>query len=613
MSVDPHELRDLKQMFQTVMSTGNAEISLLFPSTGSAPSERDIDYIKEISNFPVNRLTREINSLRSELKTAHLNLENEVTSPENAIEVSIDSIESILKGDVKQIRSDIDRLTISNPSTGSLHSFREKKQTVKSLMTNVTSLTEFLEIPQVMEQCVNVGAFAEALSLYDYFNRLVKKHSLSGVGIVTTLSGQLATIRDKLVNSIESTLSSQNLKIQEVNNLLLIYRLIFPRASLKSKFLEFRLTYYHSRKRAIVGASVAPAKMLKDYTDLLRVQLSDIVNHFKLLFPSPSSSSTVDVELSRFVLLETKEYLTVFASTLAKLPTDGVFQSVSEVYQMMSFVKVFQLNSAVNAVVHDFLASRVSAACEQMVDAFKTEVRMYNWKPFMSLIPEGGDATSIINLTRHRPVAVLYNDVTTLLNDVRFFPFISLKNSLCVGIDTALRNCFSALMSTVVAGDAHTELELMKDSFCLILVPNAEKNLGTIFAANLRFDLVRSEPRFLTANDVVDDHRRDPVAAVDTPQSSEPAEPHVVDEEHLKEVGPLPALLVDTVGAAAADHHTELNVVNDHSQVVGVNSQEVASDLLLPLDDHVGTATVGEHPEVEDEGDLKEISLGSPK
>ena len=53
--------------------------------------------------------------------------------------------------------------------------------------------------------------------------------------------------------------------------------------------------------------------------------------------------------------------------------------------------------------------------------------------------------------------------------------------------------------------------------------------------------------------------------------------------------------------------------MNDHSQVVGVNSQEVASDLLLPLDDHVGTATVGEHPEVEDEGDLKEISLGSPK
>ena len=162
---------------------------------------------------------------------------------------------------------------------------------------------------------------------------------------------------------------------------------------------------------------------------------------------------------------------------------------------MLPFIKIFLINSPVNDITHRLVVKVVNDALDQAIASFKFELSNYNWKPFLSLIPDDCEETSIIRLTRNKPTAVLYNDITNLLNNVRVFPLWSVRDHLVQGLDAALATCFEQMIGLNVLSP---EMTNMQTQFCEILVPQTESNTGKIFQFQHGFKVVRSHPRFIT-------------------------------------------------------------------------------------------------------------------
>ena len=482
---------NLQEMFEKVMNDDKESLRNLLNSSGSSPSAADLDFVRNIANYSRDKLSRERKILGGELDMLQRSVESEVFISDRAVEPSIDSIDVTVRHEARAIHDQLKMLTLTLPSeTSTMQTFREEKQRVRFLLSKLESLSEFLEIPQLMEQCVGAKQFGEALSLYDYFNRITKKAALTENNLVRTIRSQLDTIRVFLLADVERALSSQNLKVQEVNNLLLIYRLMFPRENLRAKFLEFRFKYYFQRKEKTVMTAASPAKSAKEFIELFRVQLTDIVNQFKTLFPSDSDNS---VELSQFILSEIDDFFKMFEESTRSIPSDQVFAQLADMYKILLFIKPFQLNAKVNYIVHSVLLQRIELACADAVEVLKRETAMYNWKPFLSLIPDQCDPYHVIQLTRNKPTAVLYNDVTNILNDLRQFPMWSLREIVVELLDQTLVQSLETLSS----GAQRKELQFMRNGFCTIIVPVTEKNLGSIYGFLPTFHSVRSHPKFL--------------------------------------------------------------------------------------------------------------------
>lgn len=489
-TVDTHSV-NLQEMFQKVMNDDKEPLRNLLNCSGLSPSAADMDFVRNIVNYSRDKLSRERKIFGGELDILHRSVESDVFISDRAVEPAIESIDVTVRHEVRDIHDQLKMLTLILPSeTSTMQTFREEKQRVKCLLSNLESLSEFLEIPQLMEQCVGAKQFGEALSLYDYFNRITKKAGLTENSLVRTIRSQLDTIKESLLADIERTLSSQNLKVQEVNNLLLIYRLMFPRENLRAKFLEFRFKYYFQRKETTVMTAASPAKAAKEFIELFRVQLTDIVNQFKTLFPSDSDNS---VELSQVILSEVYDFFKIFEESIRSIPSDQLFAQLADMYKILVFLKPFKLNSKVNYIVHSVLSQRIELACADAVEVLRREIAMYNWKPFLSLISDQGDPYHVITLTRNKPTAVLYNDLTNILNDLRQFPMWSLREIVVKMLDQTLVQCLEILSSEA----QREELQYMRNGFCTIIVHVTEKNLGSIYGFLPTFHAVRSHPKFL--------------------------------------------------------------------------------------------------------------------
>ena len=488
MSTTSSQHDSLRSTFAEVMSMSDDRLRGLFESKGESMTTADMRFIAEVSSYSGEQLSSVSHELLSLTHSLNRKLETEMLSADRSVEPCIDTIESIVMHDFSGVKSMLNSWDLACATPEMFKTFKAEKQMLRILLQNSQALQEFIEIPQLMEQCISSFQFAEALALHDFFHRVVLKFGLSSVGLVKSLSKEIESQKNCLTAAIDSALCAKALKVQEVNNLLLLHRVMFPRADLKAKFLEVRSQFYHSRKPR--ESENPPAKFIKDYVELIRVQLSEILNQFKMLF-----QQTADPDLSRFVIAEVNEFLQALERMLPRIPAETVFQAMAEIYQHASYIKHFQLNARINPVFHNLLVDRIDKQVGESIESFKTELSMYNWKPFLALIPDDGSPDAIIHLTRHKPLALLYNDATNLLNDLRVFPMVSVKNRITAALDQLMYSAFELLAHNPNA--LAVELGIATHNFCVIIVGSVEKTLSAVFQTTLRFSHIRSHPRFI--------------------------------------------------------------------------------------------------------------------
>jgi hypothetical protein len=482
---------DIRKRFESVVSVQDGELVELLRASGASGSEVDLDFVCEAASWTVPELISATQSLVSEVHVSNCVLQTEIALSDNGLASAVDLMESAISRGVKSLRVRLSEFDINSQSVSSLETFRDQKQRVRFLMANVQSIIDILEIPQLVDQCVASDNFADALSLLEFLNGIARKVQLFIV--LPCLEQQAKVSRDKLVGSLEEVLSRKNLKVQDINDLLLVYSIIYPKVDLKVKFTSFRTSFFTERKKKIPSIDLGNSvfKSLKEYTDLVRVQLSDIVSQFKQVF----QVNDLDADLVKFVLEETLAYLNFLETTIPKLPKDNLFENMADIYQHASFIKIVEVNACIAYIFHTLLISKAEKLLNESLDIFKVELGQYNWRPSLALIPEtSNESRSIVHLTRNRPLAILYNDITQFLNELRNFPLLSTRIDLNNMVETLLRSAFDLLFA---AKDKSSESEIARKNFCNILVPHIETYFGTIFGNPCDFRLLKQHPQFI--------------------------------------------------------------------------------------------------------------------
>jgi hypothetical protein len=118
---------------------------------------------------------------------------------------------------------------------------------------------------------------------------------------------------------------------------------------------------------------------------------------------------------------------------------------------------------------------------------FASDLKSYDWLP-----------NKDTNLMRHKPLALLYNQIINVLNELRHFPLTQISSKVIDYVDIACAQCFEQLVSIE---SNHEEHKVMIRNFCFILVPSLEKCLSALFTTTL-VDLVitKSHERFLVSS-----------------------------------------------------------------------------------------------------------------
>jgi hypothetical protein len=485
---------DIRNRFDSIISQPDEELASIIRSAGIIASDEVLELVRQTSTGTVSQLVEQTEKLSTDIRLSNQMFQCEIILGDESLASSVQMIESSLLRGAKNLRGRINDFEIRPKSVSQLDNFREQKQRIRFLMTHAQSIIDVLEIPQLVDNCVSCDNFAEAVSLLDFISRISKKVKL--FDSLPTLEQQVKQARETLVRELERGLSGRNLKLQETNNLLLVYGMMHPKEDLKRKFVGFRSTNYIERRKQIEIAKNSvdpPAKRIKDYTELVRVQLTEILTQFKLLF----QVDELDPDLLKFSLDELTTFLEFLRSTLDKLPPDNIFSVIAEVYQHISLIKVFQLNPFVGYIFHSFALTKAEKHLTETLSFFKVELSQYNWRPSLTFISNGLDSNSITQLTRHRPLAILYNDITNLLNDLRAFPLLSSRD----GIQNSIENILTIALDLVMAVKNTThEVEIARKHFCHILVPYLEKYFGSVFGFKPDFRIVKKHPQFLPEN-----------------------------------------------------------------------------------------------------------------
>ena len=485
---------DLISQFNRVMDSSDDDIRRMWNTNGdpSDTSNDDVNYIRSLSSKSSTELREESHSLQSSRFSLNRRLESSLISADRLVVPSIESSEEIIFGDVARIHETIASWTVLTPQLPTLHFLRDEKSSLKALMDRLSGLQEFIDAPQLIRDCIARSHFSDAWSLLDFGQKTVRRYALDGIPFFAELSVEFAKTRELLVQGLEETLSTKSLRVQETNNLLLIYRMMFPKSDLKEKFVECRATFYRNRKNVILKGSII-SKVLKDITEHVRVHLAEIVSQYRAIFSSNKQELTHS--LNRFVVQEVSSFIELLNNSLPKIPQDIAFQTLLDVFHTANHIKVLDVNPQLNEICHRFIDARTRKICEDAFAVFKTELSCYNWKPFTSLIPENvPEDNKIIQLTRNKPLAVLYNDIIVLLNDVRLFPLKSIEESVVRSIDALVSSCLDSLFSFPSAPAG--ELAVATRNMCTILVPTLEQYLSAVFLRTVVLENTRADSRF---------------------------------------------------------------------------------------------------------------------
>jgi hypothetical protein len=454
-------------------------------------------FIRDLSTLSTSELKDEHTRLTKMLLELRRKLESQLISADQSSLPFIDSVDSIIKQDVKGIASLLASLEISTEKLNAFNSYNEEKHHLRILLNVAKQLQDFFDIPVLFSECLSRSFFAEALSLSEFVERTMKHYRLSDISIFMEMNELLAGLKQSLIEAVEKALVNRNLKLQEASDLLLIYRMIFPTADLKLKFLQFRGAFLRS-KRASAANSETSAKRMKEKVECLRVGLSELVNQFKVIFPQSNQqyAGLGEPSLSRLVIGEIEEFLNSLESSLVGFTHESALETLADIFQLLSYLKLFHLNPRVTSISHRYVCTRVDKDCRDILESFKLELSNYNWKPFTALIEsEDYDPNHIINLTRHKPIAVLYNETTNIMNGVRLFPLISCHQNIVLSLDRAMYSAFELLSSFPSAPSS--ELSCATRNFCLILIPSIEKYICSIYGIDTRLKQIRAHPRFV--------------------------------------------------------------------------------------------------------------------
>jgi len=200
---------------------------------------------------------------------------------------------------------------------------KRERTRIKQCSTLYDSIAQLLEIPQLAENCIQNELYSEALDLEEFTRKLARNHVASallennsnndaGAAIVTTqpnitsstlILEQLAQETSTIV--LNSVMRKLLVHLRSAINVPMCLKMlthlrrlnVLSERELRILFLQSRCSYVqHQVIASVPRKSMSPYQYLSQVTDILKLQVFEMVTQYQALFPNTavlSSSSSI--------------------------------------------------------------------------------------------------------------------------------------------------------------------------------------------------------------------------------------------------------------------------------------------------------------------------------
>ncbi|CAJ1377244.1 unnamed protein product, partial [Effrenium voratum] len=477
-------------------------------------------YFPHLTSSTYEALAREPDNLRVEKDRCEREMEQLAVQNYSAFIGSAEVMQGV-KQELSSIQTHLKEMAeILEPTQDTISELQEKAaglSTRRGALRNVLAqhgqVVELLELPQLLDACVRNQMYEESLELLAFCHSLLQAHDARGeeIGVLTSIKDQVAVQRANLREALASQLKT-DIHLPACVRIVGFLRRCMRHSEeeLRKLFIEHRSKFLESHKQQVEllrhsRGSVGTA--LRNAADLLRTHVYDIGTQYKALFPQDDGplGAWLNSQVMWFVSLLRQHVLPSGPSAkgsalAAKIDAAQLTTVLRQCVHASSTLK--RLGGHFFPAVSGIFEARMESYCREMLDAalltFHAELGRYDWVPSTAL--SSGESAGwlhpqALELTRHRPLAVLTNDIVQVFNELRQCTLYGLR----VSVVTHCYECGMAsvnLLRSVLASQSirpgspkAAEFHKLCRNFADILMPLVASHLEALFGSFARLDV----------------------------------------------------------------------------------------------------------------------------
>ncbi|KAG8237419.1 hypothetical protein J437_LFUL017267 [Ladona fulva] len=324
-----------------------------------------------------------------------------------------------------------------------------------------TQLLEILELPQLMNTCIQNGNYEEALELASYVRRLEKKHQDIPIIMSIVKDVQLAwqTMLQQLLAQLRTDLQLPQC-LQVVSYL---YRMdVFTEAELRLKFLQARDTWLQGLLKSI---RKEPANQhLTKTIELTRIHLFSIVTQYKAIFsdeePVVTSTKNSNINESAIFYSWITEKICQFLKTLEEDLSKGVGNSLDSIigqcmYFGLSFSRIgADFRSLMAPIFIKVISKNFENAVKKCTKTFESDIDKFSFVKLQSKMYAGAVANQpskqeqpVHSLLEFYPLAEYCNGVLTAFNELRVCAPLAVSQNITNNMQESLMTVSKVILT----------------------------------------------------------------------------------------------------------------------------------------------------------------------
>lgn len=499
-------------------------------------------YFPHLTSSTYDRLVREPDSLRYEKDRCEREMEQLAVQNYGAF-ISNAKVTTSVQQELVDIQRQLDEMVEAmEPVQEGIESFQARatdlsisRASLRNVKEQHSAILELLELPQLLDACIRNQMYDESLELLAYCNNMFQSHESRGedIPVLQGLCEQVATQKANLQSSLVAQLKT-DIHLPACVRVMGFLRRLQQHSEddLRLLFIMHRGAFLEGHRlqvEALCGNRGSVVTALRNAADLLRTHVFDIGMQYKALFAQEDGPLCAWLteqimwltELLRAHVLPPSRQSSqsegrgvaaaLRGSTGARIDAPALATVLRQCLHASSTLKRLGGNFF-PAVAGIFEARMQHHVCEMLDIAlltFHAELGRYDWVASTALAGASGAGGAgdggathggvawlhpqALELTRHRPLAVLCNDLVQMFNELRQCTLFGLRASVVNHCSECLTGAINVLRSVrgtqqLQAAKA-VEFSRMCQHFARILTPLVSSHLEAIFGAGARLDV----------------------------------------------------------------------------------------------------------------------------
>eukprot|EP00930_Biecheleria_cincta_P035892 TRINITY_DN2464_c0_g2_i1.p1 TRINITY_DN2464_c0_g2~~TRINITY_DN2464_c0_g2_i1.p1 ORF type:complete len:605 (-),score=133.84 TRINITY_DN2464_c0_g2_i1:149-1963(-) len=496
-------------------------------------------YFPHLTSSTYEALAREPDNLRIEKDRCEREMEQLAVQNYGAF-IGSAKVTQAVRQELSSIQQHLDEMAkILEPVEDTVAQIKEaatalgkRRGALRNVLQQHGPLLELLELPQLLDACVRNQMYEESLELLAFCSNLMQAHEARGeeIGVLGSIKEQVEIQRANLRESLTAQLKT-DIHLPACVRIVGFLRRVRRQSEheLKEIFLVHRGKFLEGHKaqvellrqsRGSVGAA------LRNAADLLRTHVYDIGTQYKALFPQDDGplSSWLSrqvwwlVSLLRHHIMpppnatgtEAQGGASASSASASRIDAAQLTTVLRQCLHASSTLK--RLGAHFFPAVQGIFEARMEHHCKEMLDTalltFHSELGRYDWVPSTAL--SGGSSAGAegeaaggagflhpqaLELTRHRPLAVLTNNIIQVFNELRQCTLYGLRANIvnnCYELAVAAVNLLRSVLAsqTLQPGSPKAaEFSKLCRNFADILLPLIASHLEALFGSGARLDV----------------------------------------------------------------------------------------------------------------------------